>query len=205
MKYLLCVYLVYVSSFVVAQEELSPITKFLIRKGYTFPESAKKDSTQAKIKQWPDTLYYNTSYKSKLLGSLTIPFFFNAIEIAPGNRFSVNPTVNIGFGYTWFWGSFIFNENDKITIDPKVYFGVMANTGLQNGLNFKEGGVFSGGFIGVGSFTLIFGYDAVNKTPSLGFGGRVDFYTISQKYLHIIGRVHELRKHKKIAFPISYE
>lgn len=202
MKSLLFVFFVFISTLVIAQEDYGPITKFLLRKGYVFPDSAKKNK---RSQQWPDTLYYNTSYKSKLLGSLTIPFFFNAIEIAPGNKFSVNPTVNIGFGYTWFWGSFIFNEDDKITIDPKVYFGVMANTGLQNGLNFKQGGVFSGGFIGVGSFTLIFGYDAVNKTPSLGFGGRVDFYTISQKYLHLLGKIHEVRKHKRIAPMISQE
>src|ERR1700722_2104500 len=119
MKYLLCVFLVYASSLIIAQEEPSPITKFLIQKGYTFPESSTKNNAQVGFKQWPDTLYYNTVYKSKLLGSLTIPFFFSNIEITKGS-FSVANTVNIGLGYTWFWGSFIFNEDDKITIDPKV-------------------------------------------------------------------------------------
>lgn len=200
MKNLAFVFLIFVSSFAIGQDNYGPITNFLLKKGYRFPDSAKKN----KNTQWPDTLYYNTTYKSKLLGSVTIPFFFSSIEIAKGT-YTVIPTVNIGLGYTWFWGNFIFNENDKITIDPKAYFGVMANTGLQNGLNLKTGGVFSGGFIGVGSFTLIFGYDIVNKTPSLGLGGRIDLYSISQKYLHIIGKVHPLRKPKKIVPPISPE
>lgn len=191
-------FLVLTSSIAVGQEDISPITKFLIKKGYTFPDSVKRNNNT----QWPDTLYYNTAYKAKVLGSITIPFFFSSIELAK-NTLTVAPAVNIGLGYTWFWGSFIFNENDKITVDPKAYFGVMANTGLQNGLNLKTGGVFSGGFIGVSSFTLIFGYDIVNKTPSLGIGGRFDLYSISQKYLHLIGKIHPLRKPKKIALPIT--
>jgi hypothetical protein len=162
MKYLLFIFLLWVPSFVIGQEDYGPITKFLLQKGYTFPDSVKKHTTKGRIEQWPDTLYYNTVYKSKLMGSLTIPFFFSAIE-DKGGTFSVGNTVNIGFGYTWFWGDLIFNEDDKIIIEPKVFFGLMANTGLQNGLNLKKGGVFSGGFIGVGSFTLIFGYDAVTQ------------------------------------------
>lgn len=111
----------------------------------------------------------------------------------------------MGLGYTWFWGDFIFNENDKITVDPKVFFGVVANTGLESGLNFKEGGLYASGFIGISSFTLIFGYDIINKSPSLGVGGRIDLYSISQKFLHVLGRVHEVRRHKKIAIPITRE
>ena len=113
------------------------------------------------------------------MGSVTIPFFFSNIEITKGS-FLVSPTVNLGLGYTWFWGDFIFNENDKITVDPKVFFGVMANTGLENGLDLRRGGLFTGGFIGVSSFTLIFGWDIINQSPSLGVGGRIDFYSISR-------------------------
>jgi hypothetical protein len=186
-------------------EDPRPIPNFLIKRGYRFPDSAKeKEIDFTRTQQWPDTLYYNTPYKSKLLGSFTIPFYFSNIEIAD-NKITVTPAVNLGVGYTWFWGDFIFNENDKITIEPTVSFGVLANTGLQSGLNLKEGGLFLGGFVGVSAFTLIFGYDAINKSPSLGIGGRIDFYTISQNFLHILGKVHEVRKHKSIAPKITGE
>lgn len=180
-----------------------PIPVFLEKRGYVFPDSTKgKDTTGNK--QWPDTLYYNTPYKAKSFGSVTIPFFFSSIELAKGNII-VNPTANLGLGYTWFSGDFIFNENDKITVDPKVFYGLFANTGIQNGLNLKNGGLFVAGFVGVSSFNLSFGYDIINKSPSIGVGGRIDFYSISQKYLHVLGKVHEERKHKSIAPRITGE
>jgi hypothetical protein len=196
MKKILSILFLLISLFAVGQDSISPINQFLLRKGYEFPDSTPtKKSTNW---QWPDTLYYNTSYKSTLLGSITIPFLSSNIEIAKG-IYSVTPAVNIGIGYTWFWGSFIFNEDDKITVDPKAFFGLVVNTGLQNGLNLKAGGLFISGFIGLGPFTLLFGYDIINRSPSLGIGGRIDLYTISQKYLHILGKVHPVRKPRKIA------
>ena len=201
----LCAFLVFASSAIIGQNDQGPITKFLLKKGYQFPDSSKGYINPAKAKKWPDTLYYNTAYKSDLMGSITIPISFSSIEIAKGN-YEVSPTVSLGLGYTWFWGDFIFNENDKITVDPKVFFGLIANAGLENNFTFnKLAGLFTGGFVGVGSFTLFFGYDIINQSPSLGVGGRIDFYSISQKFLHILGRVREVRKHKKIALPVTRE
>jgi|GEM_PF-769693 len=190
------------------QDTNAPIVQFLIKRGYTFPDSVRKNHRPDSKQQWPDTLYYNTVYKSKLLGSITIPFLSSGIEIAggiPKGTYSVTPTLAIGFGYTWFWGDFIFNENDKITVDPKVFFGLAATTGISNGLNLEKGGFYVSGFIGVSTFSLLFGYDIINHSPTLGIGGRVDLYTISQKYLHIIGKVYSVRKHKKIAPQITVE
>jgi hypothetical protein len=184
--------------------EKRPIPEFLDKRGYIFPDSMKAKHL-AESKQWPDTLYYNTAYKSKLLGSLTVPISFSNIELNHGN-YVVSPTISLGIGYTWFFGDFIFNENDKITVDPTFYFGLIANAGLENNFSFnKLAGFFTGGFIGVGAFTLFAGYDIINKSPSLGVGGRIDFYTVSQKFLHVIGKVHEVRKHKSIAPQITGE
>jgi hypothetical protein len=206
MKSLLLALLVFASSIVVAQEENnSPIVKFLIKRGYIFPDSLKGRVLPDSLKQWPDTLYYNTAYKSTLLGSMTIPISFSSIEITKGN-YVVSPTVSLGVGYTWFWGDFIFNENDKVTVDPSVFFGLIANAGLENNFSFnKLAGFFTGGFVGVGAFTLFGGYDLINKSPSLGVGGRIDFFSISQKYLHVLGKVHQVRRHKRIALPITVE
>jgi hypothetical protein len=207
-RLLLILYLLFGSlSIITAQIDESPITKFLIKRGYRFPPSLKNNRPDS-VQQWPDTLYYNTVYKSKLLGSITIPFLNSGIEIKggiPSGNYSVTPTIGIGVGYTWFWGDFIFNENDKITVDPKVFFGLAATTGLSNGLNLEKGGLYVSGFIGISTFNLTFGYDILNHSPTLGLGGRVDLYTISQKYLHVIGKVHEMRKHKRIAPPITRE
>jgi hypothetical protein len=205
MKYLLFSFFLFSGiSLAMGQETESPITQFLTKRGYTFPGSVKKNNLPDSLKQWPDTLYYNTQYKGTVMGSITIPFYFSGIEIA-GGKITVSPTVNLGLGYTWFWGDFIFNENDKITIDPKVFYGLFVNTGVENGLNLKSGGLIAAGFVGVSSFTLIFGYDIINKSPSLGVGGRIDFYTVSQKFLHVIGKVHPVIKHKKINPPITFE
>jgi len=137
------------------------------------------------------------------LGCATIPISFSNIELARGNT-EVSPTVGIGFGYSWFKGKFFFNENDKITIDPSFFYGFIANVGLENNLSFNQLASFAiGGFIGVGNFTLFGGYDFINKSPTIGLGGRIDFYTISQNYLHVYGKVHEVRKHKKIALLIT--
>jgi hypothetical protein len=209
MKTRLFIFAVFLFSFsALAGQDISPITKFLLKKGYTFPDSTKNTRKSPKTNQWPDTLYYNTVYKSKLLGSITVPFISSGVEIKGGilkGKDSVTTTLSIGLGYTWFWGDFIFNENDKITVDPKVFFGLAATTGLSNGLNLEKGGLYVTGFIGVSSFSILFGYDIINKSPTLGLGGRIDLYSISQKYLHILGKVHAVRKHKKIAFPITAE
>ncbi len=91
-------------------------------------------------------------------------------------------------------------------MDPTFYFGLITDAGLENNFSFnKLASFFTGGFIGVGAFTLFIGYDIINKSPSLGVGGRIDFYTVSQNLLHIIGKVHEARKHKSIAPRITGE
>ena len=184
-------------------EEKSPTARFLLKRGYVFPDSVVYDSQ--KIKRWPDTLYYNTTYVSKLLGSPTIPISFSRIEYVDG-KYQVSPTISLGLGYTWFTGHFIFNENDKITIDPKLFFGLVADVGLQNDFSFnKLTGVFAGGFVGFGNFSLFSGYDFISQSPSIGLGGRIDLYTVSQNFMRPIGKVRELRKHKKIAIPIADE
>lgn len=81
------------------------------------------------ILRFPDTVYYNPVYVAKLLGSPTIPISFSKLEYN-NKTFEVNPTVSIGYGYTWVTGDFIFNENEKITIDPKLFFGVVATLGM---------------------------------------------------------------------------
>jgi hypothetical protein len=192
-----------ISGFAIGQATKSPIVQFLTARQYTFPDSSVKNNIYDTLRKWPDTLYYNTVYKAHLLGSATVPISFSSIELAKGN-YEVSPTVGIGFGYTWFLGDFIFNENDKITIEPTFFFGLIANAGLENDLSFNKLASFNtGGFIGFGTFTLFIGYDFINRSPTVGLGGRIDFFTISQKYLHVFGQVHEVRKHKKIVFPIT--
>ncbi|MES2565868.1 MAG: hypothetical protein V4565_03315 [Bacteroidota bacterium] len=205
--YLVC-FLIFFELVSLAQhnnEDKSPTVQFLRKRGYTFPDIKEQDSIPDKVKRWPDTLYYNTVYVSKLLGSPTIPISFSRIEYVDG-KYQVSPTISLGLGYTWFTGNFIFNENDKITIDPKLFFGMVADVGLQNDFSFKElAGIFAGGFIGFGNFSLFSGYDFITKSPSIGLGGRIDLYTVSQKFMRPIGKVSELRKHKKRATPIENE
>ncbi|HTB05385.1 MAG TPA: hypothetical protein VK806_00435, partial [Bacteroidia bacterium] len=122
---------VFVSSIAIGQDTINPITKFLIDRKYTFPDSLGIRRIPDSIKKWPDTLYYNTPYKAKLLGSFSIPISFSSTELAKGNLV-VSPTVGIGIGYTWFFGDFIFHEDDKVTVDPTFFFGVMTDAGLAN-------------------------------------------------------------------------
>ena len=193
------------STIVVAQDLRNPNTKFLTKRGYNFPDSAKTNTIPGKTGQWPDTLYYNTTYTARLMGSLTIPITFSSIEISNGKAI-VSPNVSLGLGYTWFYGDFIFNENDKMTVEPTFFFGLLGDAGIENNFSLNRlAGFFAGGFVGIGSFTLFGGYDVINKYPLIGLGGRVDFFTISQKYLHVFGKVHEVRKHKSIALPITGE
>ncbi len=201
---ILC-FLVFTVYFVAGQDNRNPIAKFLTKRGYTFPDSTKKKNLSGKANQWPDTLYYNTMYKPKLMGSLTIPITFSSIEITNGDAI-VSPNVSLGIGYTWFYGDFIFNEDEKITIDPTFFFGVLGDAGIENNFSLnKLAGFFTGGFIGFGAFTLFGGYDLINRYPLVGIGGRVDFFTISQNFLHVFGKVQEVRKHKSIALPITGE
>ncbi len=202
---LLFLYLL-ITSIVSAQVgEKSPIVRFLAKRGYTFPVLADKKISLDTLKKWPDTLYYNTVYKAKLLGSPTIPISFSRIEYINGS-YEVSPTISIGYGYTWFTGDFIFNENDKITVDPSFFFGVISDVALQNNFSFKKlTGFFTGGFIGFGNFSLFAGYDFISSSAAIGLGGRIDLYTVSQTALHPIGKVYEERRHKKIATPIENE
>lgn len=203
--FLLLTFCIFTVSMTSAQDDRNPIAKFLTKRGYTFPDSTKKNNLSGKPQQWPDTLYYNTMYKAKIMGSLTIPITFSSIQISNGDAV-VSPNVSLGLGYTWFYGDFIFNEDEKITVDPTFFFGILGDAGIENNFSLNRlAGFFAGGFVGVGAFTLFAGYDLINKYPLVGIGGRVDFFTISQNFLHIIGKVHEVRKHKSIAPRITGE
>ena len=164
-----------------------------------FPDSSAQKKFPDSLQKWPDTLYYNTVYVPRLSGSPTIPISFSRIEYTDG-KYQVSPTISIGYGYTWFTGDFIFNENDKILINPKLFFGLVADVGLQSDFSFKKlAGVFAGGFIGFGSFSLFAGYDFISQSPSIGLGGRIDLFTVKQNYLKPFGKVRELRRHKSAA------
>jgi len=63
-------------------EEKGPTAKFLHKRGYVFPGDTK--STAKKTDKWPDTLHYNTTYKTRLLGSPTIPITFSRAELING-------------------------------------------------------------------------------------------------------------------------
>ncbi len=193
----------FATSAAIAQaDQKSPTAKFLYKRGYTFPGGHKDPKRSL---GWPDTLYYNTTYRSKLLGTPTIPISFSRVEFTDG-KYQITPTISIGYGYAWFLGHFIFSENDKIIVDPTFFFGLMAEIGLQNDFNLsKPAGFLTGGFIGTQAFSLFSGYDFVTKSPTIGIGSRIDVYTLSQKSLRPIGRVRELRRRKKIATPIDDE
>lgn len=191
-------------------QEKSPTVKFLNKRGYRFPavvdpkDTIRKTMNERTVK-WPDTLYYNTVYKSTLLGSPTIPISFSRVEFVDG-KYQVSPTISLGYGYTWFFGHFIFNENDKLTVDPTFFFGLIADIALQNDFNLKKpAGFFTGGFLGTQAFSIFSGYDFVTQSFTLGLGGRIDVFTISQKSLRPFGKVKELRRHKRLAMRIEDE
>jgi len=202
--FLCVIYLGFIPS-AFGQAGKSPIVKYLNKRGYEFPDTVNACKTPDSLKKWPDTLYYNTVYKAKLLGSPTIPLSFSKIEKING-KYQVTPSISIGYGYTWFFGDFIFNENDKITIDPSFYFGLIGDVGLQNDFSLnKLASIFTGGFVGIGSFSLFAGYDYLSKSLSIGLGGRIDLFTLSQNFLNPIGKVREVRKHKSFALEIKNE
>jgi hypothetical protein len=197
--------IVFITTVAKGQVEKSPTVTFLNKRGYTFKGSSVVDTTAERTHKWPDTLYYNTVYKARLMGSPTIPISFSKIELSDG-KYQVSPSISLGYGYTWFFGSFIFNESDKITVDPSFFFGIIADVGLQNDFSLKKlGSVFTGAFIGFASFSLFGGYDYITGSPVIGIGGRIDLYTFYQSSLRPIGKVTEMRKHKKAAQPIEDE
>jgi len=197
--------IIFITKIANTQVEKSPTVKFLTKRGYIFSDSTTINTRAKSLQKWPDTLYYNTSYQATLLGSPTIPFSFSELVLVNG-KFLVVPTISIGYGYTWFVGKFILNENDKITIDPVFFFGLIADVGLKNDFSLNRfTSIFTGVFIGFGAFTLFGGYDYTSKSPTIGLGGRIDLYTISQTSLRPFGKVRELRKHRKAAIPITNE
>jgi len=205
MKILLFIAALLFTVSVFAQEEKNPVVEFLKKRGYTFPDSTKLTTTPDTLKQWPDTVFYNTTYKSKLLGSPTIPVSFSRLELVDG-KYILSPTISIGYGYAWFKGKFIFNESDKITVDPTLFFGLVGDVSLNNNFDFKKlAGFFIGSFVGFGNFSLFEGYDFIANSPSIGIGGRIDLYTIYPKSLRPYGKVRETWKHKKSSPPIENE
>lgn len=185
--------------------EKSPTVQYLIKWGYTFPDSSMDKTLMNERVKWPKILYYNTIYKAKIFGSPTLPFNFTKIDLVDG-KVEVISTISLGYGYTWFTGDFLFNEYDKILVNPSIYFGAVGNVGLQSNLSFSRlGSFFIGGFVGIGSFSFFAGYDFISLAPAIGLGGRLDLYSIWQDFLRPVGKVHELRKHKSFAIPITYE
>ncbi len=99
-----------------------PIPHFLTKRGYVFPDSVKGNNTVINY-QWPDSLYYNTVYKSKLMGSLTVPISFSNIELNHGN-YVLSPTISLGIGYTWFLVTLYLMKMIKITVGPYILLWV---------------------------------------------------------------------------------
>src|ERR1700741_4296209 len=164
MKYtlLLALSLLLFNTNIKAQDDVSPIVKYLIKRGYVFPDSSIGVMHRDSTKKWPDTLYYNTVYKAPLFGSPTIPIPFSSIEYVNG-QYDVSPTISLGYGYTWFFGDFIFNENDKITVDPIFFFGIIGDAALKNNFSLNKITGFTGDlFIGLGPLSLFMGYDFIN-------------------------------------------
>jgi hypothetical protein len=190
---------------VLAQVEKSPTVQFLNKRGYVFPDSTTIDHRPDSLKKWPDSVYYNTAYKSTLLGTPTIPISFSRLEVVNG-KYQLSPTISLGYGYAWFFGKFYFNENDKILVDPNFLFGLIGDVSLQNDFSLKKfTGIFTGAFIGFGNFNIFAGYDYLNSSATLGIGGRIDVYTFRQDKLKPIGKVREVRPHKKVATKIENE
>lgn len=193
------------ASMVHAEKEARPTVTFLQKRGYEFPPLGNPPTTTMLQTKWPDTVYYNTEYKSPLLGSLTIPYSFAKIERNNG-KFQVSPVISLGLGYNFFIGDFIFGENDRIITDQSFCFGPVVLAGVQNDFNLDRfTSIMTGGFIGLGPISLFFGYDYFTNSFSLEFGQRVDFYQLSQNFLNPIGRVHPVRPPKSTAIPIKYE
>ena len=187
------------------ETEKSPTADFLLKRGYVFPEQ-KTITLRDTGNKWPDTVYYNTPYRAKLLGSPTIPFSFSRVEKDSTGKYVLSPTISIGYGYTWFFGKFYLNENDKIMVDPTFQFGLVGDVAIQNDFSLNRiAGLFAGGFIGFANFSIFGGFDFVNGSPLLGVGGRVDVYTFHQNSLKPIGKVREYRRHKKVAQRVLYE
>jgi hypothetical protein len=201
-------------TYVTHGQQTDPIVKYLLKRGYTFPDSILAHPIPDSLKQWPDTLYYNMAYKPKFMRTATIPISFSKVEFIPAQtvngqyqagHYEVVPVVSLGFGYNWFLGDFIFSNDDKIMVDPSVYFGVIADAGLQSNFSINElslnpyrflGSIFAGGFIGVSTFSLFVGWDFISHGPSIGIGGRIDLYNINQKYLKPVGKIKAARRHK---------
>ena len=101
--FLFLFFLIFITEIANAQEEKSPTVKFLTKRGYTFTDSTQVINRTKSLQKWPDTLYYNTSYRATLLGSPTIPISFSQIVLVKG-KFLVVPAISIGLGYTWFIG-----------------------------------------------------------------------------------------------------
>jgi hypothetical protein len=185
--------------------ETRPTVTFLQKRGYVFPPPGAAPTTAPPQEKWPEVVYYNTEYKSPLLGSLSIPYSFAKIE-RNGGKFQVSPVISLGLAYNFFFGDFIFGENDRILTDQSFCFGPMALAGVQNDFNLnKFTSIVTGGFIGLGPISLFFGYDYFTNSFSLEFGQRVDFYLLSQNFLNPIGRVHPVRNPKSTAIPVKYE
>jgi len=201
---LICIFGLFYSA-LQAQEKKSPTALFLYKWGYIFPDSTHTHNQPDSADKWPDTLYFNTAYRTKLLGSPTIPISFSRIELING-KYQVSPIISLGYGYTWFTGTFVFTETDKILVDPRFYFGAAADISLQNNLSFdKLAGLFTGVFVGFSSFSLFMGYDYITGSPSISIGGRIDVYTFHQLSLKPIGKVREERRHKTGALKIRDE
>ena len=187
------------------QKEVRPTVTFLQKHGYVFPPEGAPPAVIVPQTKWPETVYYNTEYKSPLLGSFTVPYSFAKIERNNG-KFQVSPVISLGLGYNFFVGDFIFGENDRIITDQSLCFGPVVLAGVQNDFNLnKFTNIMSGGFIGLGPISLFFGYDYFTKSFSLEFGQRVDFYILGQNFLDPLGRVHPVRNPKSTAIPIRYE
>ncbi len=188
-----------------AQNGSSPTVQFLNKRGYKFPGDTTKKPQPDSLKKWPDTLYYNTIYKPHLMGSPTIPISFSKIDYVNG-AYVLTPTISVGYGYTWFFGTMMFTEYDELVVDPTFFFGVIGDFGLQNDFDLtRPAGFFTGGIVGFKSYSLFFGYDFIAHSPSIGIGGRIDVYTIKQIYLNPIGKIRTLRKHKSGVIPIRNE
>ena len=191
------------ASLLYSQEEESSVSHFLKKRGYKPPDGNASKHIIANS-NWPDTVFYDTPYTCSLIGSATIPLTFSRIEFKGGD-YKLGTTMSLGYGYTWFIGDFRFEQNDKILVDPDLFFGVSADIGLKNDFNTNKvtGAATVGGFIGIKSFSVFGGYDILAKSWTAGIGAKIDIFTLSQESIRPFGKVYSLKKPKSGAVAVE--
>jgi len=154
-----------------------------------FPDGSEKGVRRAYLQSNKNLLYEKAGM---ILATMQIPITAGSIMINDTGVSTYGVTVGGGLSYViMIADATLDNTTETYTIKPSVYIGptiVGGYTPITSDNSNVSGKAIIGGIFGAYDYSLIFGYDLVDKKFNLLFGAKIDSFKFTDALTVVIGK-----------------